>query len=153
MVLVIIGSLVTACFLLSQSVHILKNGDMRPFFEQPGNLRASVPCMKRGARFAATILYAVPGIAIICILMLAVLKNDRFRLFDWLADHVIGLAGGVFLLTFGLISILRSDIVVRWVGSAYPDYDLGERNPSVLRFVRGLGAFISAFGLFVLKRM
>jgi hypothetical protein len=142
MVLVIIGSLVTACLLLIQGVHI--------FFEQPGDLRGSQPCLSSVARFAAASLYAIPSVAIFCILTLALSRNGH-RLFDWLTGHVIGLGGGLFLLTYGLVALLRPDVVLRWVGSAYPDYDLGQRNPSVQHFVRGLGAFVAAFGLFVFK--
>jgi hypothetical protein len=153
MVLVIIGSLVTACLLLFQGVHILRNGNMRPFFEQPGDLSGSQPSLRSGAKFAAASLYTIPSVAIFCLLTLALFRNNTHRLFDWLAGHVIGLVGGLFLLTYGLVALLRPDMVLRWVGSAYPDYDLGQRNPSVQHFVRGLGAFVSAFGLYIFKSL
>jgi len=153
MVLVIIGSLATACLLLLQGVHIVRNGNMRPFFEQPGALRGSQPSLSSGARFAAASLYAIPSVAIFCILMLALFRNDKHRLFDWLTGHVIGLVGGLFLLTYGLVALLRPDVVPSWVGSAYPDYDLAQRNASIQHFVRGLGAFVAAFGLFVFKSL
>ena len=153
MVLVIIGSLVTACLLFFQGVHILRTGNMRPFFEQPGNLRGSRPTLRTGAKFAAASLYTIPSVAVICILTLALFRNDTHRLFEWLAGHIVGLVGGLFLLTYGIVALLRPDIVLRWIGSAYPDYDLGQRSPSVQHFVRGLGAFVSAFGLFIFKSL
>jgi len=153
MVLVIIGSLVTACLLLLQGVHIFRNGNMRPFFEQPGDLRGSQQSLSSGARFAAASLYGLPSVAILCILTLALLRNDRHRLFEWLAGHIMSLVGGLFLLSYGLVALLRPDVVLRWIGSAYPDYDMGQRNPTVQHFVRGLGAFVSAFGLFIFKSL
>lgn len=153
MVLVVIGSLVTACFLLIQGVHIFRNGNMRPFIQQPGDLRSSQPSLSSGARFAAASLYTIPSVAIFCILTLALFRNDTHRLFEWLTGHLIGLGGGLFLLMYGLLALLRPDVVLRWVGPAGLDYDLGQRNPSVQYFVRGLGAFVAAFGLFVLKSL
>jgi hypothetical protein len=153
MALVIIGSLATAWLLLLQGVHIARNGNLRPFFERPAALRGSQPNLSSGARFAAASLYAIPSVAIFCILTLALLRNDTHRLFDWLTGHAIGLVGGLFLLTYGLLALLRPDVVLRWVGSAYPDYDLAQRNPSLHHFVRGLGAFVAAFGLFVFKSL
>jgi hypothetical protein len=153
MVLVIIGSLLTACFLFIQSIHIFRNGNMRPFFEQPGELRGSQPGLSSVARFAAASLYAIPGFAIFCILVLAMYRNDTHRLFDWLAAHAIGLAGGLFLLAYGLVAVVRPDVVVKWIGSAHPAYNLGQRNPAVQHIVRGLGIFVAAFGLFVLKSL
>ncbi len=126
---------------------------MRPFFEQPSDLRGSKPSLSSWARFAAASLYAIPSVAIFCILILALFRNDPHRLFDWLTGHVIGLVGGLFLLTYGFVALLRPDVVLRWVGSAYPDYDLGQRNVSVQYFVRVLGAFVAAFGLFVFKSL
>jgi hypothetical protein len=153
MVLVIIGSLVTACLLLLQGVHILRNGNMRPFFEQFVDLRGSQPSLRFGARSAAAFLLILPSVAIFCILVLAFFKDDRHRLIDWLSGHAIGLFGGLFLLTYGLVALLRPDVVLRWVRSAYPDRDLGERNPSVQGFIRVLGVFVSAFGLFIFKSL
>ena len=126
---------------------------MRPFFEQSGDLRSSQPSLKFGARSAAAFLYILPSVSIFCILVVAFLKNDTHRLFDWLSGHVIGLFGGLFLLTYGLVTLLRPDVVLRWLQSAYPDRDLGERNPSVQRFVRALGVFLTAFGLFIFKSL
>jgi hypothetical protein len=154
MVLVFIGSLVTACLLLILGVQIFRNGNMRPFFfKQPSDLRGSQPSLSSGARYAAASLYAIPSVALFCILTLALFRNDTHRLFEWLTGHIIGLVGGLFLLMYGLVALLRPDVVLRWVGSAYPDYDLGQRNPSVQHFVRGLGAFVTAFGLFVFKSL
>ena len=126
---------------------------MRPFFEHSGDLRGSQPCLRFGARVAAACLYTLPSVAIFYILTLALFKNDTHRIIDRLSGHVIGLLGGLFLLIYGLVSLLRPDVVLRWVRSAYPDRDLGERNPSVQHFVRVLGAFASAFGLFILKSL
>lgn len=153
MALVIIGSLVTACLLLLQGLHIFRNGNMRPFFERPGDLRRGRPRHSRGARLAATLLYTVPSLAILCILTFALFKNDRQYLFEWLSGHVVGLIGGLFLLVYGLVALLRPDVVLRWVGSAYADRDLGQRSPSVKQFVRALGAFLSAFALFIFRSL
>jgi hypothetical protein len=147
------GSLVTACLLLLQGIHIVRNGNMRPFFEQPGALRGSQSRLSSKARLAAVSLFAIPSVAIICILMLALFRNDTQRLFVWLKGHGIGLVGGLFLLTYGLVALLRPDVVIRWVGSAYSDYDLAQRNPSMQHFVRGLGAFVAALALFVFKSL
>lgn len=124
---------------------------MRPFFEQRNDLSDSRPGLKRGAKFAAACLYTVPSLAIFCLLAFALLRNDAHRFLEWLAGHAIAVLGGLFLVAYGLVALLRPDVVIRWIGAAYPDYDLGERNPSVQHFVRGLGAFLSAFGLFIFK--
>jgi len=153
MAFVIIGGLVTACLLLLQGIHIFRRGNMRPFFEQPNELPGTHTSLSPSAKYAAVSIYTIPSLAIFCLLVLALFRNDRQRLFEWLTGHVIGLLGGLFLLTYGLIALLRPDVVIRWVGSAYPDYDLGERNPSVQHFVRGLGVFVSAFGLFIFKSL
>jgi hypothetical protein len=151
MALVIIGSLVTACLLLLQGVHIFRNGDMRPFFQQPSGLRDSRSGLRSGAKFAAASLYTIPSVAIFCVLAFALFRNDMHRLLDWFAGHVIAVGGGLFLVTYGLVALLRPDVVIRWIGAAYTDYDLGQRNSSVQHFVRGLGVFLSAFGLFIFK--
>jgi hypothetical protein len=153
MAFVIIGSLATACLLLLQGIHIFRSGSMRPFFEQPSHLGGVHPRLKPGTKFAAASLYTVPSLAIFCVLIFALFRNDTHQLRDWLAGHVIALLGGLFLFTYGLLSLLRPDVVIRWIGAAYPDYDLGERNPSVQYFVRGLGVFLSAFGLFIFKSL
>lgn len=149
MAFVIIGSLVTACLLLLQGVHIVRSGNMRPFFEQPtGEAHSS---LKTSARLAGASVFAIPSLAVFGILLVAFLRNDVHRLVDWLTGHVMPLVGGLFLLIYGLVAVLRPDVVIRWVASAFPDYDLGARNPSVRHFVRGLGAFAVAFGLFIFK--
>jgi ABC-type proline/glycine betaine transport system permease subunit len=139
--------------LLLQGIHVIRNGNMRPFFEQRGNLLSSRPGLRASARFAAASLYTVPSLAIFCVLLLALSRNDTHRIFDWLSGHAMTVLGGLFLLTYGLVAILRPDVVIRWVGSAFPDYDLGTRIPSVQHFVRGLGVFVSAFGLFIFKSL
>jgi hypothetical protein len=151
MTFVIVGSLLTACLLLLQGIHIIRNGNMRPFFQQPGDLLSSRPSLKASARFAAASLYTVPSLAIFLVLLLALSKNDTHRIFDWLSGHAVAVFGGLFLLAYGLVALLRPDVVIKWVGSAFPDYDLGSRNASVQHFVRGLGAFVAAFGLFIFK--
>jgi hypothetical protein len=153
MAFVIVGSLVTACLLLLQGVHIVRSGNMRPFFEQPGDLGAAHSSLKTPARLAGASLFAIPSLAVFGILLVAFLRNDAQRLFDWLRGHVVALIGGLFLLIYGLVALLRPDVVITWVGSAFPDYDLGARNRSVQYFVRGLGAFVVAFGLFIFKRL
>jgi hypothetical protein len=151
MIFVIIGSLLTACLLLFQGIHIIRKGNMRPFFEQRGDLLSSRPGLRDSARFAAASLYTVPSLAIFCVLLLALSRTDAHRVFDWLSGHAMAVLGGLFLFTYGLVALLRPDVVIRWIGSAFPDYDLGSRNPSVQHFVRGLGVFVSAFGLFIFK--
>jgi formate hydrogenlyase subunit 3/multisubunit Na+/H+ antiporter MnhD subunit len=151
MAFVIIGSLVTACLLLLQGVHIVRSGNMRPFFEQPGDLGEAHPSLKTLARLAGASLFAIPSLAVFGILLVAFLRNDVHRVFDWLTGHVMAAIGGLFLLIYGLVALLRPDVVIRWIASAFPDYDLGTRNPSVQHFVRGLGAFVVAFGLFIFK--
>jgi hypothetical protein len=101
---------------------------------------------------AGTFTYAIPGLAILAILMRALLKIDRHRLLAWAVDHSGGLIGGFFMLGIGLLSLLRPDIMVRWLQSAYPKRELSEDNPSLVLFVRGLGVFISAFGLFIVAK-
>ncbi|HVZ60140.1 MAG TPA: hypothetical protein VG892_05090 [Terriglobales bacterium] len=122
---------------------------MRSFFEQTGEPRE--PGLRSGAKFAAASLYLIPSVAIFCILTFALLMNDTPHLIEWLMGHVIGLVGGLFLLTYGLVALLRPDIVLRWIGSAYTDYDLGQQSASLQHFVRGIGMFVSALGLFIFK--
>ena len=151
MAFVIVGSLVTACLLLLQGIHIARHGNMRVFFERSDDPHGSHSNLKPPARFAAVALYVIPSLAIFCVLVLALFKNDTHQLFGWLTDHLVAMVGGLFLLTYGLIALLRPDVVIRWVGSAYPNYDLGGR--TVQHFVRGLGLFLAAFGLFILKSL
>ena len=153
MVLVIIGSLVTACLLFLQGVHIFRKGNMRPFFEQPSGPSGSRPSLRSGPRVGTALLYSLPSVAIFCILTLALLRSDSHRLIEWLGGHVGGLVGGLFLLTYGLVAALRPDVVLKWVRSAHPDREFGERNPSLLPFVRGLGAVVFAFGILIFKSL
>jgi hypothetical protein len=153
MALVIVGSLLTACLLLLQGVHILRNGNMRPFFEESVDARGSEPRLSPLAKFAAASLYTVPSLAILCILTLALFRNDRRRLPEWLAGHAIGMVGGLFLLIYGIVALLRPDVVLGWIASAYPGYEFGQRDPLRQYFVRGLGLSISAFGLFIFKSL
>lgn len=153
MVLVIVSSLVTAFLLLLQGLHILRNSNMRPFFEQSSNLRGSRSSLRFGPRVAATLLYLLPSFGIVCILTIAFLRSDTHRLIDWMRGHGGGLIGGLFLLTYGLFALLRPDMILRWVRSAYPDPGFSDRNPSLRPFIRGLGALVSVFGLFILKSL
>jgi|SRR5579883_183023 len=148
MALLIVGIFVTACLLLLQGIHVMRRRNMRPFFKSHGE-----PSLSSGAKIAASSLYTIPSLAIIGALVFALVKNNREHLFEWLNRHAIGLVGGLFLLAYGLLSLLRPDVVLRWVASAYPDYDLGERSSSVEQFVRVLGAFLFAFGLFIFKTL
>lgn len=126
---------------------------MRPFFEQSSDLRGSRLSPKFGVRSAGAFLFILPSVGIFGILVLAFFRNDTHSLIDWLSRHVIGLVGGLFLLTYGLVALLRPDLVLRWIQSAYPDRGLGERNPSAQNFIRALGVFVSVFGLFIFKSL
>lgn len=153
MTFVIVGSLVTACLLFLQGIHILRKGNMRPFFKQPDLSQGSHPTLKLGNRFAGAIIYTIPGLAIVCILIAALFRNGVHSFYQWLSSHIVGLFGGLFLFTYGLVALLRPDVVIRWVASAHPDYDLAERNPSMQYFVRVLGVFVSGFALFVFSNL
>ena len=126
---------------------------MRPFFLPTRDLLGSQPALRSEVRFAIVSLYAIAGMAIFCILSFALLRSDMHRLLDWVAGHAIGLFGGLFLLTYGLLALLRPDIVLRWIGSAYSDYDFNQRSPSAQHFVRGIGVFVAALSLIILKNL
>lgn len=124
---------------------------MRPFFERHSGFRDSQVVLRPSARAAAAGLYVLPSFAILGVLLLAAVRKGRQLVLEWLATHVITVLGGLFLITYGLVAFLRPDLVIKWIGYAFPDYDLGERDLSVQRFVKGLGFLIAAFGLFVFK--
>lgn len=126
---------------------------MRPFFEEPSDFRGSRASLRSTAKYAAASFYAIPGAAIFCILMIALFRNGTDRLSHWLSSHVAGVLGGLFILAYGLVALLQPDIVLRWIGSAYSDYNLDHRNPSVRYFIRGLGACVAAFGLYIFMRL
>lgn len=153
MALVIVGSLVTACLLLFQGLHVIRDGNMRPFFQGPRKSRDSGPSLKRRARRAAALLYLITSGSIFCILVIALFRGDGPRLFAWLTDRGVELVGGVFLLSYGLVALVRPQIVLRWVGMAYQDPPLGVRGPSAQNFVRVLGGIVSAFGLLIFRNL
>lgn len=120
---------------------------MRPFFEKSGDPQSSPASLKLGHRIAGTLLCAAPTLAIFCILMLALYKNGTHRLIRWLSGHVVTLVGGLFLLIYGLVTLLRPDIVLRGIQSAYPDRKIGEHNLAAERFMQILGLFLLGLSL------
>jgi hypothetical protein len=153
---VIIGSFVTACFLLFQGVHVLRNGNLRPFYlEQSDDLRGSERRLSFSDTVAGACLYILPSVAVFCLLAIALFKADKDRIIDWLSDHVFELFGELFLLTYGLVALLRPDVVIRSLRGAFPDREreIEERYSSVKVVVRSLGAFLSLFSLYVLNRL
>jgi len=153
MALVIAGSIVAAIVLLFQGIHILRSGNMRPFFVESRDLGRAEPSLRSGPKYTAAGLHVVASAMIFCVLTLALLKNGTAPLFQWLTGHVGGVLGGLFLLTYGLLSFLWPDVVLRWVSSAYADYDVGRDIPSIRYFARGLGVCLVALGLYVFTRL
>ncbi|MBP7569754.1 MAG: hypothetical protein KBA95_06815 [Acidobacteria bacterium] len=153
MALVIVGGLVTACLLLSQGVHVMRKGNTRPFFQESGEMSDLQLSLKPGARLPVALLYLIPGAAILGLLVLALLRSDRPGLSEWLTDHGFELAGAIFLFVYGLVAILRSQIVLRWIASPYQDPEARLRSSSARSFIRVLGVILSAFGLYILKTL
>lgn len=156
MVIVIVGSLVIACLLLLQGVHILRNGNLRPFFlEQSDDLRDSRRRLSFSNSVAGACLHILPSVGVFCLLTIALFKADSDRIVDWLSGHVFALFGGLFLLTYGLAALLRPDVVIRSLRSAFPDREreIEERYSSAKAFIRALGAFLSILSLYILNML
>lgn len=156
MVGVIIASLVTACLMLFQGVHVLRDGNLRPFFvEQSDDQQGSERRLSFLNSLFFACLYILPSVGVFCLLAIALFKADTDRIVDWLSGHVFALFGGLFLLTYGLAALLRPDLVIRSLRSAFPDREreIEERYSSAKAFVRALGAFLSGFSLYILARL
>ena len=150
MALVIVGGLMTACLLFFQGIHVLKNGDMRPFFREPGGSSGPRLRVKPTAKLPLALVYVVPSAAVMSVLTLALVRSDKRRLLEWLTEHGVGLFGAVFFLAYGLVACLRPRMVIRWVQSPYEGEDPRLRSLSVRKILRGLGALLIAGGLFIL---
>lgn len=150
MALVIVGGLMTACLLFYQGFHILKNGEMRAFFEESGGPGDSRLRVKPGARLPLALLYLVPSAAVMSVLTLALVRSDKRQLLEWLSEQWSGLFGAVFFLAYGLVAILRPRMVIRWIQSPYEGEDPRVQSLAVRNIIRGLGAFMFASGLLLL---
>jgi hypothetical protein len=84
-------------------------------------------------------------------MVFALFKNDTHRLVDWVTGHILGWIGGLFLVVYGLMALVRPDVILRWLRSAYPDANL--EGTSAQLFVRALGAFVCGLGLLALKSL
>jgi hypothetical protein len=156
MAVVIIGSLLTACMLLLQGVHVLRNGNLQPFFfEQSDDLRSSERRFSFLRSVALASLYILPSAGIFCLLAIALFKADTDRVIDWLSGNVFDLLGGLLLLTYGLKCLLWPDRVIRSLRSVFPDSEpeFEEQYRSVIWIVRSIGVGMSALSLFILKKL
>lgn len=151
MPIVIIGSLLTAGILLLQGVHVLKTGNMRPFFLQ-SKASSTAVYLKRSARLGFGVLYLLSSAGILYVLAFILANYGSDRLLEWLGGHIISLFGGVFLLIYGLTAVFRPDVVLRWVVAPYRD-GLGIRLESGEHIIRGIGIAICAIGLWVFGAM
>jgi hypothetical protein len=142
MICLVIGSFVISGVLLIQGIHILKKGDMRPFFLQSGDLPGWKSNRRSSARFAIASVYLIPSIAIYCILTIAIFKNDKQVLFTWLMEHTYSVIGGFVTLIYGLMALLRPDVVIKWALSQYPGYNLEELNPWISHLTRISGVIM-----------
>jgi hypothetical protein len=149
MVFVVVGGLATAFMLLLQGLHVLRSGDLRPFFEPPVHSLPSRATLALDRRIAGAGLYIVPSIAIFWILAGTLYRHGMHRTLAWFSDHGIGLVGGLFLLTYGVVTLMRPDIVAHTIRRTYPDEDLAGN--AVYRFLRILGVLVSVLALFILK--
>jgi hypothetical protein len=154
MVVVIIGSLVTAGFCLFQGIHILRNRNRRPFFfEQSDDVGRSEPNLRLSDAVFLACVYILPAVGVFCILTVALFKNDPYRIIGWVTGHIFELFGTLFILTYGLVGLFRPDVVLRHVLSNYPDRESLSRQASVQNCVRALGAFTTALTLYVFANM
>jgi len=146
MILVVIGSLVTACLALLQGIHTIRTGTMQPFFDQSRDIP---PYLTAAARVAYGMVYCLPSMALLAILAFSLSRNLR-RATAWPGGHVGELAGACFLLLYGLVALLRPDAILGWIQSSYRDQVSKLMSSSSERFVRVLGflAIVAALEIF-----
>ena len=91
--------------------------------------------------------YCLPSMALLAILAFSLSRNLR-RATAWLGGHVGELAGACFLLLYGLVALLRPDVILGWIQSSYRDQV--SKLVSSERFVRVLGflAIVAALEIF-----
>ena len=145
MILLVIGSLVTACLALLQGIHTIRTGTMQPFFDQSRDIP---PYLTAAATVAYGMVYCLPSMALLAILAFSLSRNLR-RATAWLGGHV-GVAGACFLLLYGLVALLRPDVILGWIQSSYRDQVSKLMSSSSERFVRVLGflAIVAALEIF-----
>jgi len=145
------GSLAVSVVLLAQGIHILRNGDTRPFFLE--RRRAHIPPdLTVGSKYIYGALYISISASIYCVLGLALWRNGARRFVSWFENNLGFACLGLFLVGYGMLAVLRPDIVLRWVTSAYADYDL-DGAVSTRYIARGVGACLVGIGLYVFAKL
>ena len=116
---------------------------MHPFFDQSRDIP---PYLTAAARVAYGMVYCLPSMALLAILAFSLSRNLR-RATAWPGGHV-GVAGACFLLLYGLVALLRPDVILGWIQSSYRDQV--SKLVSSERFVRVLGflAIVAALEIF-----
>lgn len=69
------------------------------------------------------------------------------------SGNAIGLVGPLFLLAYGLVAIVRPDIIAAAIQAAQPRRASELETPAVYRFLRIVGALVAAFALVILFRI
>ena len=95
MILLVIGSLVTACLALLQGIHTIRTGTMQPFFDQSRDIP---PYLTAAATVAYGMVYCLPSMALLAILAFSLSRNLR-RATAWLGGHV------------GELAVISNDVV------------------------------------------
>ena len=149
MAVAIVLSLATACLLLIQAAHILKNGETQMFFLQSRGAQESVH-LRGSTKVTGALMYGIPACVVFCILAVAAAKNGLSVILRWIVADIGNLFGGIILFIAGLFALLRPDVVLRWAAAAHPDVETKLDNRFGKVLTRALGAFLSGFGLLIL---
>lgn len=124
-----IGAFFIACLWWLQAVHVLKTGDIRPFFfSRAGDAKRTSPS-SRPLRYA--LVYAIPGFSIALLLLIALAKANKEILSRWTATHLNDLLVALALLASGLVFLARPEIIIKWAKNPYPELEDGPLSRTV----------------------
>jgi hypothetical protein len=143
---VIVGSFLFAAYTITQAIHILAHGDMRPFYL--ARTRTKKPQAKWSRVLAAGV-YITPGLFIVVLLVAELTKNGGRLLKLVVLGNPMGLLVGTIFECYGLVAILRPDIVLRQAMSAHPG-EFFEHKTFAATIARVVGVGLCVLGFFIL---
>jgi hypothetical protein len=138
------------CLLLVQAVHILKTGSVLWFFI-PAPSEGSSHRLSRSKRAGGALLFGGPGCALLVLVAVAAVRNDKSAILSLIAADFGEFVGGLFFFTFGLLVVLWPGWMLRAIQAWYPNVDLRIESVPMRGFIRVLAALVMAAGLFLLS--
>ena len=150
MILIIVGSLVTAVFLVAQGIYVLRTGVVAWFFMPQ---HASGRFSGWRCRIGHASPYLLAGVGILALLMTAAMRRHLTlsSVTDWVADRLSLLVLLCIIISFGVCALFWPAIPIKWAQTAHPQ--LSKEDGVALLAARITGAGLLLISAVVLAHL